>query len=164
MSVALILILVLAASSIPSALSVCNTCHLRYHHKEVSSPTTFNTTASACARYAQSSCCTANTAEKYAQWLTVMTYRITLLINVGSNTLLICISSVCMFEIITNSVHNDKLYGSSYRWDRCGALSPKCQQWFVDEACLYECDVNSGKFRKHRYAALSQESLQGVQI
>lgn len=39
------------------------------------------------------------------------------------------------------------LYGEEWRWDRCGALSEKCQQFFVDEACLYECDVHAGKWR-----------------
>ena len=48
-----------------------------------------------------------------------------------------------------SSVHNDKLYGDEYRWDRCGTLSPKCQQHFVDEACFYECDHHAGKFRMH---------------
>ena len=98
----------LAAASTP-ALAVCNTCHLRYHHKEVASPTAFPS-GGACARYAAASCCTAATAA---------------------------------------SVHGDALYGEEYRWDRCGPLSPACQAWFVDEACLYECDVNAGKFRRH---------------
>ena len=48
-----------------------------------------------------------------------------------------------------SSVHNDKLYGDEYRWDRCGELSPKCQQHFVDEACFYECDHHAGKYRMH---------------
>jgi len=46
-------------------------------------------------------------------------------------------------------VHTDELYGDKYRWDRCGPLSAACQQYFVDEACTYECDVNAGKWRLH---------------
>ena len=47
------------------------------------------------------------------------------------------------------SVHNDVLYGEEYRWDRCGELSPACQQYFIDEACLYECDEHAGRYRHH---------------
>tara|TARA_B100000795_G_C22503109_1_gene324743 strand:+ start:30 stop:536 length:507 start_codon:yes stop_codon:yes gene_type:complete len=33
-------------------------------------------------------------------------------------------------------------------WDRCGKLSQACERFFVQEACLYECDPNAGLFRK----------------
>ena len=33
--------------------------------------------------------------------------------------------------------------------ERCGVPSAKCQAWFVAEACMYECDVNAGRFRHH---------------
>ena len=46
-------------------------------------------------------------------------------------------------------MHNDVLYGDDYRWDRCGALSEKCQAHFVNEACFYECDVHAGKWRMY---------------
>ena len=30
-----------------------------------------------------------------------------------------------------------------------GELSPACQQYFIDEACLYECDEHAGRYRHH---------------
>jgi folate receptor len=40
-------------------------------------------------------------------------------------------------------------YGAGYEWDRCGPMSDACQRFFVQEACLYECDPNAGLFRKY---------------
>ena len=40
-------------------------------------------------------------------------------------------------------------YGAGYEWDRCGPMSDACQRFFVQEACLYECDANAGLFRKY---------------
>eukprot|EP00483_Globobulimina_turgida_P013183 UN13207 len=34
-----------------------------------------------------------------------------------------------------------------YRWDRCGPLSEKCEQFFIQENCFYECDANVGLFK-----------------
>jgi len=39
-------------------------------------------------------------------------------------------------------------YGAGYEWDRCGKLSQACERFFVQEACLYECDPNIGNYRK----------------
>jgi hypothetical protein len=52
------------------------------------------------------------------------------------------------------SVHNEKLYGNEYRWDRCydgvpESMSAACAAHFVNEACFYECDVHVGKWRRH---------------
>ena len=33
--------------------------------------------------------------------------------------------------------------GAGYEWDRCGPLSQACERFFVEEACLYECEVNA---------------------
>ena len=32
----------------------------------------------------------------------------------------------------------------------CGSLSTACQQYFMQEACFYECDHNIGLFRQFR--------------
>lgn len=54
----------------------------------------------------------------------------------------------------------------AYRWDKCyqyhddiratrdnspqlTAAFERCNAWFREEECLYECDVNAGKWRKH---------------
>jgi len=39
-------------------------------------------------------------------------------------------------------------YGAEYHWDRCGPISQECERFFVQEACLYECDPNAGLYRK----------------
>ncbi len=32
---------------------------------------------------------------------------------------------------------------------QCGIPSTACQKWFIAEGCLYECDVNAGRYRHH---------------
>lgn len=39
-------------------------------------------------------------------------------------------------------------YGGGYEWDRCGPMSPECERFFVQEGCMYECDVTAGLYRK----------------
>jgi len=96
-----------------NATAVCDVCHLRYYHKEVSTPDILfmggNTTA--CNQYELAACCTEETAE---------------------------------------NILNDVLYGEYYHFQRCGPLSPKCLKFFESEACLYECSVHAGKYRKFR--------------
>jgi len=46
-------------------------------------------------------------------------------------------------------------YGKEYHWDRCGALSPECERFFVQEACFYECDPNAGLYRKFHPASMA---------
>lgn len=40
------------------------------------------------------------------------------------------------------------MYGPGYEWDRCGPMTPECARFFVQEACMYECDVTAGLYRK----------------
>eukprot|EP00058_Branchiostoma_floridae_P010683 XP_002596171.1 hypothetical protein BRAFLDRAFT_66098 [Branchiostoma floridae] len=52
------------------------------------------------------------------------------------------------------SLHKDTVqkikeaYGKEWHWDRCGPLSSACERFFVQEACLYECEPNAGFYRK----------------
>lgn len=58
--------------------------------------------------------------------------------------------STCSLE--TNSVAESQqgtLYGQGYNQHGCGKLSDKCEKFFVEEGCFYECDKNMGKWRKH---------------
>ena len=49
----------------------CEVCHLRYHHKDVATPTDFGDDLNgACRQYKDNSCCTAVTAAKCARDLT----------------------------------------------------------------------------------------------
>lgn len=53
-------------------------------------------------------------------------------------------------------------YGAGYEWDRCGPLSQACERFFVMEGCFYECEVNTGLYRKytdeqHQYCADAAE-------
>lgn len=39
-------------------------------------------------------------------------------------------------------------YGAGYEWDRCGPMTSECSRFFVQEACMYECDVTAGLYRR----------------
>jgi len=43
------------------------------------------------------------------------------------------------------------MYGPEYSWSKCGAaqIPHECARWFMAESCLYECDVNAGKYRHY---------------
>eukprot|EP01061_Rhynchopus_euleeides_P030950 TRINITY_DN51300_c0_g1_i1.p1 TRINITY_DN51300_c0_g1~~TRINITY_DN51300_c0_g1_i1.p1 ORF type:complete len:336 (+),score=116.54 TRINITY_DN51300_c0_g1_i1:47-1009(+) len=58
-------------------------------------------------------------------------------------------ASCCKSAVVETASKLNAIYGESYSWDRCGALSPKCRQYFVLEACLYECEPASAFFQKH---------------
>jgi len=32
---------------------------------------------------------------------------------------------------------------------QCGIPTRSCQKWFIAEGCMYECDVNAGRYRHH---------------
>lgn len=53
----------------------------------------------------------------------------------------------CTQASVKSSETINAAYGSEYRWDRCGKLTPQCERFFVQEACFYECDPNVGLFR-----------------
>lgn len=58
-------------------------------------------------------------------------------------------NSCCSHAKTAPSVaHLRDLYGPTYRWDRCGELSPACERFFVFEACFYECEPLAGLYRK----------------
>lgn len=57
--------------------------------------------------------------------------------------------SACCYEATVTT--HDALrvaYGPGYEWDRCGKLSQACERFFVQEACMYECDVNLANYRR----------------
>lgn len=58
-------------------------------------------------------------------------------------------SACCDSETVTSARALNEAYGPGYEWDRCGPMSDACQRFFVQEACLYECDPNAGLFRKY---------------
>jgi len=57
-------------------------------------------------------------------------------------------SACCTEATVTTAEALNKAYGAGYEWDRCGKLSQACERFFVQEACLYECDPNIGNYRK----------------
>lgn len=57
-------------------------------------------------------------------------------------------SSCCYDATVTTPTTMNEAYGPGYEWDRCGTMSQACERFFVQEACLYECDVNAGLYRK----------------
>ncbi|GMI21241.1 hypothetical protein TeGR_g11819 [Tetraparma gracilis] len=56
-------------------------------------------------------------------------------------------SSCCDENTVLDTQTIKEAYGKNYEWDRCGPISQGCERFFVQEACLYECDVNAGKYR-----------------
>ena len=57
--------------------------------------------------------------------------------------------SCCHDATVTTPEAINKAYGEGYEWDRCGPLSQSCERWFVQEACMYECEPNAGHYRKY---------------
>lgn len=56
------------------------------------------------------------------------------------------------------------LYGEGYDIHSCGTLSSKCEKFFIEENCLYECDKNVGKWRKHEDCTETTSGDNGWQI
>mmetsp|Transcript_1268 Transcript_1268/g.2019 ORF Transcript_1268/g.2019 Transcript_1268/m.2019 type:complete len:296 (-) Transcript_1268:341-1228(-) len=57
-------------------------------------------------------------------------------------------NACCEPKYVADKKTIKEAYGPTYHWDRCGSISDSCERYFVEEACLYECDVNLGLFRK----------------
>jgi len=56
--------------------------------------------------------------------------------------------NACCYESTVRSDHALNVeYGNSYKWNRCGPISPQCERFFVQEDCMYECDPNIGLYR-----------------
>jgi folate receptor len=72
-------------------------------------------------------------------------------------------ANACCHEatVVTPQALNEA-YGSGYQWDRCGPLSRACEAFFVEEACMYECEVNTGLYRAYTDAQHAACSADGV--
>ena len=46
----------------------------------------------------------------------------------------------------------------------CGALTPACEQFFIEEGCFYECDKNLGKWRKHDDCSQDEANDNGWEV
>lgn len=57
-------------------------------------------------------------------------------------------NACCKAETVKSADVLRQAYGPGYEWDRCGPMSYECQRFFVQEACMYECDVYTGFYRK----------------
>jgi folate receptor len=58
-------------------------------------------------------------------------------------------NACCDSTTVPSSKAIKENYGLGYEWDRCGPMSEACERFFVQEACLYECDANAGLYRKY---------------
>uniref|UniRef100_A0A7S0I134 Folate receptor-like domain-containing protein n=1 Tax=Phaeocystis antarctica TaxID=33657 RepID=A0A7S0I134_9EUKA len=58
-------------------------------------------------------------------------------------------ANACCHEatVVTPKAMNEG-YGAGYEWDRCGPMSQACERFFVEEACMYECEVSMGHYRR----------------
>eukprot|EP00457_Paulinella_chromatophora_P014049 gb/GEZN01014422.1/.p1 GENE.gb/GEZN01014422.1/~~gb/GEZN01014422.1/.p1 ORF type:complete len:210 (-),score=27.12 gb/GEZN01014422.1/:96-725(-) len=65
----------------------------------------------------------------------------------------------CKPETIPDAETINSNYGKNYRWDRCGSLSDRCQDFFIAEACFYECEPAIGLYaRKFTHGWLPGDS------
>ena len=55
----------------------------------------------------------------------------------------------CDSSLLTSWSKMNELYGDEYHVDRCGPLSEACEEFFMMEACLYECDPSAGLYRRY---------------
>ena len=72
-------------------------------------------------------------------------------------------ANACCHEatVVTPKKMNEA-YGVGYEWDRCGPMSQACERFFVEEACMYECEVNINIYRKYTDAQHAACSADGV--
>mmetsp|Transcript_22254 Transcript_22254/g.49782 ORF Transcript_22254/g.49782 Transcript_22254/m.49782 type:complete len:179 (+) Transcript_22254:145-681(+) len=54
-------------------------------------------------------------------------------------------TTVASFETVNQA------YGPEYHIDRCGPLSQACENYFMNENCLYECDPTAGTPLPHTH-------------
>eukprot|EP00526_Cylindrotheca_closterium_P017601 CAMPEP_0113606520 /NCGR_PEP_ID=MMETSP0017_2-20120614/2897_1 /TAXON_ID=2856 /ORGANISM="Cylindrotheca closterium" /LENGTH=295 /DNA_ID=CAMNT_0000515067 /DNA_START=92 /DNA_END=979 /DNA_ORIENTATION=+ /assembly_acc=CAM_ASM_000147 len=59
-------------------------------------------------------------------------------------------SACCNSETVKSGAALNAAYGPGYEWDRCGPMSQACERFFVQEACLYECEPSAGLYRKFK--------------
>jgi len=64
--------------------------------------------------------------------------------------------NACCHEatVVTPQAMNEG-YGDDYHWDRCGPLSNACEQFFIQEACFYECSPHAGQYRRYSDAEVA---------
>jgi len=72
----------------------------------------------------------------------------------------------CAPSTLTSWSKMNENYGDEYHVDRCGPLTEACEDFFMMEACLYECDPSAGLYRKYsssqcNYAKSLSEGLDG---
>ena len=74
-------------------------------------------------------------------------------------------ANACCHEatVVTPEAINNA-YGAGYEWDRCGKLSQACERFFVEEACMYECEANIGAFRKYTDEEKTLCTAEGVAV
>lgn len=56
----------------------------------------------------------------------------------------------CNSETVKSAEALNAGYGPGYEWNRCGPMSDACERFFVQEACLYECEPSAGLYRKFK--------------
>ena len=73
-------------------------------------------------------------------------------------------NACCHKATVASPEKMNSAYGAGYGWDRCGPLSQGCERFFVAEACMYECEVNTGLYRKYTDAQHAACSADGVAV
>ncbi|CAJ1956809.1 unnamed protein product [Cylindrotheca closterium] len=59
-------------------------------------------------------------------------------------------NACCNSDTVESGSALNAAYGPGFEWDRCGPMSQACERFFVQEACLYECEPSAGLYRKFK--------------
>ena len=58
-------------------------------------------------------------------------------------------NACCHSATVNSATAINEAYGPGYHWDRCGPMSNACEQFFIQEACFYECSPHAGSYRRY---------------
>lgn len=73
-------------------------------------------------------------------------------------------NACCKSETVKSAEALNTGYGPGFQWDRCGPMSDACQRFFVQEACLYECEPAAGLYRKFDDSQSNEEGYNEWQM
>ena len=165
-----------------------NQCHLEYFHSSHAAPV--DLTGTLCSAWSDNACCSQQTANKHVYAATCTGTAIDTVATPdcaaafaaaqstthpvdaegraptshgpgGPGTAPDSCPTGCTY---TTTYEPYLMYGDGFNYAKCGAVSHACARWFMAESCLYECDVNAGRYRHHVGDASCAEGANRWQI
>ncbi|XP_064361366.1 folate receptor gamma-like [Dromaius novaehollandiae] len=70
----------------------------------------------------------------------------------------------CCTANTSAAAHEDRSHLYGFNWAHCGALPPRCQRHFVQDACLYECSPNLGPWVQQVDSSWRKERIRDVPL